>query len=243
MKRVKRFYKSVSIGQQSDSSWSLFLDGRKVRTPLGAEMIVPSEHFAGAIATEWEIQNSGFIIPNTMPITTMAMTTIDIDSKVSKQEKKAQILKYFQTDTIRFPDKDEGSALWAEQNLKWVNVYEYLLSSFSINVTKNTIGDISVPATVSLELIEFDNQILSNFNEWELTAIETSSKFLKSASIAISLVNGVLSPSEALEAAQVEETVQQREWGLVEGEHDLSQSEMLLWLNGAQLLCKTLRIH
>jgi chaperone required for assembly of F1-ATPase len=59
---------------------------------------------------------------------------------------------------------------------------------------------------------------------------------LKSGSIGIALLEGALTPKDAFEAAYVEEIVQRREWGEVEGDHDLNDAETMLWLNGIRLL-------
>src|ERR1700689_2066398 len=52
---MKRFYKSVGV-QQAGGNFAVTLDGRTVKTPGGAVMVVKSPRLADAIAAEWARQ-------------------------------------------------------------------------------------------------------------------------------------------------------------------------------------------
>ena len=68
----KRFYKSVTVTEQL----GIALDGRNVRTPLKAALVLPSSTLAEAVAAEWNAQVE-FINPHAMPLTKLANTAID----------------------------------------------------------------------------------------------------------------------------------------------------------------------
>ena len=72
---MKRFWKEVEI-QPADGGWSIRLDGRPLRTPARAELIVPMEALAHAIAQEWR-GVEGEIDPRAMPLTGLANAAID----------------------------------------------------------------------------------------------------------------------------------------------------------------------
>jgi len=55
----KRFYKSVTVTEQL----GIALDGRTVKTPLKAALILPTPSLAEAVAAEWDAQ-VGVINPN-----------------------------------------------------------------------------------------------------------------------------------------------------------------------------------
>lgn len=74
---MKRFYKDA--GAQPDvagAGLAIQLDGRPVRTPARAPLIVPTAALAAAIVTEWQAQGDK-IDPRTMPMTGLANAAID----------------------------------------------------------------------------------------------------------------------------------------------------------------------
>ena len=68
----KRFYKDVSVGPDL----SILLDGRSVKTPMKAKLLLPSAALAEAVADEWRAQVK-VINPALMPLTRLANTAID----------------------------------------------------------------------------------------------------------------------------------------------------------------------
>ena len=72
---MKRFWTEVSVGQEG-GGWSIRLDGRLVRTPARAPLVVPSEALAQAIASEWHDVGQE-IDPRAMPLTGLANAAID----------------------------------------------------------------------------------------------------------------------------------------------------------------------
>ena len=71
----KRFWKSVGIAADGDG-FAIELDGRPVRTPAKAALILPTLAMAQAVAAEWEAQTDR-IDPLTMPVTRSANAAID----------------------------------------------------------------------------------------------------------------------------------------------------------------------
>ena len=50
--RPKRFYKSVAVTE----TFGIALDGKTVKTPLKAPLVLPNRALAEAVAAEWEAQ-------------------------------------------------------------------------------------------------------------------------------------------------------------------------------------------
>lgn len=241
MKRIKKFYDTVSIEpvlNAKSSPFKLLLDGKQVRTPLGEHFHLRNEAIAAAVATEWQLQTN-FVVPNSMPLSTVLMTNMDIDSKLKRTEHLSQIYKYFQTDSLRFPELDIKSKLGTMQVERWDPVFTFLKAR-NVPFTQSKAGFL-LPESTESEIHTIDEVIMPSYDSLGLTIIETASKYLKSASIALALVEGVLSPTEAFEAAFVEEIYQRSEWGLVEGDHDINDAETHLWLHGIRLLCTSLK--
>lgn len=56
--------------------WQVLLDGRSVKTPAKAPLVLPTQALAQAVAAEWQAQGAD-IVPTSMPLTKMANTVID----------------------------------------------------------------------------------------------------------------------------------------------------------------------
>ena len=72
---MKRFYKEAT-SRQGEAGHEILLDGRPVRTPARAALLVPSEALAREIAAEWNGQG-GDVDPKSMPCTRLANAAID----------------------------------------------------------------------------------------------------------------------------------------------------------------------
>ncbi len=72
---MKRFWQAVAV-QECDAGFSFTLDARMLKTPLGAELIVPNRKMADAIATEWRSVGED-IDPAAMPVTGFANAAVD----------------------------------------------------------------------------------------------------------------------------------------------------------------------
>jgi ATP synthase F1 complex assembly factor 2 len=89
---------SSSEDEESSLSWyTITLDGRTLRTPLGLPLSIPSLHLALAIGSEWDAQKT-HLRPAQMPLMTLCCTTIDqvANSPTSHQ---SDILRYLANDT------------------------------------------------------------------------------------------------------------------------------------------------
>ena len=73
--RAKRFYEAVATEARTDG-WRILLDGRVVKTPKRADLLLPTEPLAEAVAAEWRAQGPQ-IDTASMPLTKLANSTID----------------------------------------------------------------------------------------------------------------------------------------------------------------------
>lgn len=72
---MKRFYKDAAT-RADGGGFQVLLDGRGVKTPAGAALVLPTAALAEAIAGEWRAQ-SDVIVPHAMPLLRLANTAID----------------------------------------------------------------------------------------------------------------------------------------------------------------------
>jgi len=74
---MKRFYTEAAAAREADGAgFSIRLDGRGVRTPARALLVVPGAALAEAIVAEWQAQGDS-IDPRSMPMTGLANAAID----------------------------------------------------------------------------------------------------------------------------------------------------------------------
>jgi len=89
---------TIDHGQQEEW-YSVTLDGRTLRTPIGQPLALPSQYLAWAIAAEWNAQSS-HIRPVQMPLMTLACTALDQTSQHMQKYQEAA-LNFLPTDTVR----------------------------------------------------------------------------------------------------------------------------------------------
>ncbi|MGA1181319.1 MAG: ATP12 family chaperone protein [Marivivens sp.] len=79
--KPKRFWKEATV-VEAQGGFTVLLDGRAVKTPAKAPLVVPTRAMAEAIAAEWQAQEKE-VDPRTMPVTRSANAAID---KVTPQK-------------------------------------------------------------------------------------------------------------------------------------------------------------
>ena len=112
----KRFYKDVSVKDEERGGASLQLDGKPVRTPGKALLLLRARALAEAIAAEWRAQGER-IDPSTMPLTRLANSAID--GVVGREQAVVDdIVRHAGSDLICY--RAEGpKALVEAQRVKW----------------------------------------------------------------------------------------------------------------------------
>jgi chaperone required for assembly of F1-ATPase len=73
--KAKRFWKETAVVPEGHG-FTVELDGRRVKTPAKAALILPTRVMADAVAVEWDAQE-GVIDPGGMPVTRSANAAID----------------------------------------------------------------------------------------------------------------------------------------------------------------------
>ena len=73
---MKRFYGQAEAAPLDTGGYGVALDGRRVRTPAGRPLALPSRALAAAVAGEWAAQGET-VRPRTMAMMTLAATALD----------------------------------------------------------------------------------------------------------------------------------------------------------------------
>ncbi len=128
--KVKRFWSEVAVIPE-DGGFAVRLDGRGVKTPAKATLVLPTQKMADAVAAEWEAQ-SGEVDPTTMPFTRTANAAID---KVRHQhgEVADMLAAYGDADLLCYR-ADQPEALVRRQADEWDPALNWASETFGINL-------------------------------------------------------------------------------------------------------------
>jgi chaperone required for assembly of F1-ATPase len=203
----KRFYADVSVKADEGGGAALLLDGKPVRTPGKARLVIPNAALAEAIAAEWRGQGER-IDPATMPLTKLANSIID--GVAGKEEPVIDdMLGYAASDLLCYrADGPEG--LIAKQSEHWDPVLEWAKRDLGVPMRlAQGVMHVTQPQA-SLDTIR---KRLAAYDAWRLAALHVMTGLSGSALLALATALGRLSPEEAWAAAHVDEDWQIGQWG------------------------------
>lgn len=203
---MKRFYKDVTV-EPCEGGARLLLDGRTVRTPSKAELVLPTDAFAKAVAAEWKAQGDK-VDPTTMPLTRYANSAIDGVSQ-KRAEVIASIVGYGGTDHICY--WAEGpEALIARQEALWRPVLVWAEGYLEVPIV-TAAGVLAVEQDPHLgHVLHTDVDALDDF---ALVALHELTTLLGSVLLGLAITRGGTDAETAWVAAHVDETFQAEQWG------------------------------
>ncbi len=204
----KRFYKEVSIGDQTAAGYSILLDGRAVKTPAKTLMTVPTIQAAELVAEEWRAQGER-IDPASMPRTRLANTALD-GVAAESQAVLEDIVRFASNDLLFYRATHPETLVEAQQEhwdplLDWYG--EELGARFE--VVDGVMHVVQPREAVAL----FSRAIAKHDSPLKLACLHTMTSLTGSALIAYALAEGRLSLDEAWTAAHVDEDFNISQWG------------------------------
>lgn len=202
---VKRFW-TMAIALPAEGGWTVHLDGRPLKTPAKAPLILPTQALAEALAAEWQAQ-TGKINPATMPLTRMANSAID---KVAPQfaAVAAMLAEYGGTDLLCYRAASPA-ALVARQAAGWDPLLAWAAAEGAPLAV--TTGVIPVPqAPASLATLHARVQALTPFG---LAALHDLVAISGSLILGLAAASGRLTPAEAFALSRIDEDFQAEIWG------------------------------
>lgn len=203
---MKKFY-DIAGFQSRDGGFSVQLDGRPVKTPMGLVLSAPTRTLAVEIVREWDAQKDK-IVPRSMPLTQLLNTAID---RVGAERKSIveKLVEYAGADPICYY-ASEPHDLVQRQSERWGALAQWLENSTGIRLVM-TAGITHVPQPVATSS-QWRKQI-GEFDEMGLTAFQATVAALGSVTAAYALIAGHLSAQQAFDAAFLDELYQMEKWG------------------------------
>lgn len=246
---------SSSETNEPPNWYSVTLDGRTLRTPIGQVLAVPSRILAWGIAAEWNAQTTQ-IKPVQMPLMTLTCTTLD-QTASNPEHYQNTALKFLPTDTTCYwADEVEDRVLHRHQATAWKELHDFIEKELEetpavamgaqegilMSKRNRDTGAIGLPHPSSLQdaCIEWTRRL----DAWHLTALNAVASETKSFLVAFALLHPSSpfsskddddSIAKAIRAARVEEEFQIESWGLVEGQHDYDRLNCAVQIRSAKL--------
>jgi chaperone required for assembly of F1-ATPase len=206
MALIERFYKHATIATM-EGGYTIYLDDKPVRTPLGHFLLLPLLSIAEAIASEWQAQDE-MINPTSMPLCGYANTAIDRVGK-DRMVVLANFLHYAETDLLCYR-AEEPAELVFRQNEHWQPVLNWAATVLDVHldVTSGVL-----PLTPSPEALNTIRAILNKLDDMTLTPVASIAAATGSSMIALALYENHIDAEQAFEMSLLDETFQNERWG------------------------------
>lgn len=204
--KARRFWTETAIAQD-DEGWQVLLDGRRLRSPAKAALILPNAAVAEAVRAEWDAQE-GEIDPASMPLTRAANATID--KVIPQQEAVARMLAaYGGTDLVCY--RAEGPpALIARQAEQWDPLLEWASEHYGARL-RQTCG--VMPVMQERAALEALAAPLFAADPFTLTALHDLITLPGSLVIGLAVAQGRLDLDQGWAAGRVDAAWQEEQWG------------------------------
>ncbi len=213
--KLKRFYRDVAVAPDAPANapeagaegYAIELDGRPLRTPARAKLLLPTAALAEAIAGEWRAQGEE-IDPRAMTLTRLANTTHD--GIVPQPEPiRDDILAFAGQDLLCYRAEHPVELVEAQARL-WDPLLDWAEHAFEARPVL-TAGVMPVPQPEAV--IAGARAHIAGLEAWSLGAVHVMTTLTGSAILALAHVDGAIGVDEAWSAAHVDEDWQIAQWG------------------------------
>jgi chaperone required for assembly of F1-ATPase len=203
---MRRFYREAGI-VTADRGYAVELDGKLLRTPAKAPLIVPSRAVAAAIAVEWNAQGEE-LQPRSLPLTHLAGTAIDLIAPRHRQV-VAEITAYAGTDLVCYRAETPPGLVLRQQRL-WQPLLDWAALRYDAPL-KVTVGVVPVEQPPA-SLVAFGAAVAA-YDAMALAGLNLATRICGSLVLALALAERRIDAAAAFDAAQLDESLEIEQWG------------------------------
>ena len=199
---MKRFYKAVTT-----EGGAILLDGRPVRTPARAPLVLPGAVLADAVAGEWQAQGDD-ILPATMPLTGLSNAAID---RVAPDAARfaAGLARYAESDLVCYR-ADGPDSLVRRQAEAWDPVLDWARLRYDVHFAVTAgIVHVAQPAATLARL----GEAVAARTPFALAGLSPLVTISGSLLIALAVAERAIAADAAFDAALLDEDWQAERWG------------------------------
>lgn len=208
----RRFY-SDAVAGPAEGGWTVLLDGKPVRTPAKAPLILPTQALAEAVADEWRAQ-SEIVDPDGMPLTRLANSALD-GVAAAREATAAEVAKFAETDLVCYR-AGEPPALVEQQAAAWDPVLDFAHGRLGARFfCAEGVMYVAQPeaARAAVRRAVDDAAVASPAGTLRLAALGVMTNLMGSVLLALAVAHDALTPEAAWAAAHVDEDYQIGLWG------------------------------
>jgi chaperone required for assembly of F1-ATPase len=205
---MKRFYKETAV-DLGDGGHRVLLDGKPMRTPAKAVLVVPTRALAEAIAAEWgEVPDKADINASHLPLTRLAATGLD---RVTTQRARVieDTAKYGGSDMLCYRAGGPESLVKRQQET-WQPLLDWADERYGARlVLVEGLAFVEQPADAVARL----HDAVATHSDLGLSALYNLTHISGSLIVALAVAEKRLSAVDAFAAAQLDELYQVERWG------------------------------
>jgi len=230
---VKRFYETAGVAT-TPAGHAIVLAGKAVKTPLRADLSVPTAELADAIAAEWQAQEED-IDPEAMPLMRHAATAIDRVAP-AHDDIVDQIAAYAGHDLLCY--RADEPALAAAQTKLWQPVLDWAEGEFGARLV---VTEGVLPIDQPKDSLNRLRRCVADHSDFELAALHTMTSLTGSLVLSLALSKGEIDTDAAWAAVTIDELSQEERWGSDReaAERRQTLNEALVAAAKFMLLCRT----
>jgi chaperone required for assembly of F1-ATPase len=202
----KRFWTDAAVTPAA-GGWTVALDGRPLRTPARAALVVPARALAEMIASEWADQGP-VVRPETMPATRAANAAID---KVRGQQSEvvAIVAAYGDTDLLCYR-AEHPEALVARQRQVWDPLLDWAEGRFGVRFLR--VAGV-MPQPQPPETLDRLTARVAALDPFRLTAFHDLVSLPGSLVIGLAAAERAFAVDHLWQAARLDNLWQAEQWG------------------------------
>jgi chaperone required for assembly of F1-ATPase len=205
----KRFWNETSVEEEEDG-FAVRLDGRAVKTPAKARLVVPTRAMAEAIAAEWDAQGEE-VDPTRMPTTRGANAAID-KVWVQHGEVADMLAEYGNSDLLCYR-ATQPQELVARQAEAWDPLLDWAASDLQARLEPR---EGLMHADQEAQSLKTLRQRVHDLNEFELAAFHDLVSLSGSLVIGFAAVHKWDQIERLWDISRIDETWQEEQWGIDE---------------------------
>jgi len=203
---VKRFWKSADA-VEADPGFAVALDGRRLKTPGRADLVVPTQALGEAIAAEWS-DCGETVDPLAMPLTGLANAAIDRVA-ADRDSFAASLARYAGSDLTCY--RAEGPATLVEwQSESWDALLAWARCRYDVDfATCSGVIHVAQPA----ETIRKLSHAVASLDSFHLTGLSPLVTIGGSLIAALAVSEEMMPAEAAWEAVSLDDRWQLEQWG------------------------------
>ncbi len=204
---MKRFWKEAIAVADEGGQWRIELDGRPVRTPARALLLLPGAELAKQTAAEWQASDET-IDPRAMPLTGLANAAVDhVAPRIG--DFADGLARYANSDLLCYR-ADSPDKLIAAQADAWDPLLQWARRRFDVDfVVTQGVAPVDQPRATRDRLA----QAVHALDPYRLAGLSPLVTIGGSLVAALALLEGAVTVHEAWSAVSLDERWQLEQWG------------------------------